>query len=107
MVGEPFNKRSVPCAFGIKIGLYFQKIPFTFVNGIFTSYLLPLHSYLKIKSTLKLNAPQSPLFANAKEGSLFTPLNYLFLIFSTGFSSTVNSATPPTIAIPAFIRVEA
>ena len=24
MVGEPFNKRSVPCAFGIKIGLYFQ-----------------------------------------------------------------------------------
>ena len=25
MVGEPFNKRSVPCAFGIKIGLYFQK----------------------------------------------------------------------------------
>ena len=26
MVGEPFNKRSVPCAFGIKIGLYFQKL---------------------------------------------------------------------------------
>ena len=25
MVGEPFNKRSVPCAFGIKIGLYFHK----------------------------------------------------------------------------------
>jgi len=25
MVGEPFNKRSVPCAFGIKIGLYFQQ----------------------------------------------------------------------------------
>lgn len=25
MVGEPFNKRSVPCAFGIKIGLYFHE----------------------------------------------------------------------------------
>ena len=31
MVGEPFNKRSVPCAFGIKIGLYFQKETATFI----------------------------------------------------------------------------
>ena len=27
----------------------FTKIPFTFVNGIFTFYLLLLHSYLKIR----------------------------------------------------------
>ena len=29
----------------------FTKTPFAFVNGIFTFYLLPLHSYLKIKSS--------------------------------------------------------
>ena len=29
----------------------FTKIPFAFVNGVFTFYILPLHSYLKIKSS--------------------------------------------------------
>lgn len=32
MVGEPFNKRSVPCAFGIKIGLYFHLLKVLFIN---------------------------------------------------------------------------
>ena len=39
MVGEPFNKRSVPCAFGIKIGLYFQRRS---VNSKFTDLFLSL-----------------------------------------------------------------
>ena len=35
MVGEPFNKRSVPCAFGIKIGLYFHKKRLRFAGAFF------------------------------------------------------------------------
>ena len=40
MVGEPFNKRSVPCAFGIKIGLYFhEKLD---CIGLFSFYIINL-----------------------------------------------------------------
>ena len=41
MVGEPFNKRSVPCAFGIKIGLYFHKS--TVILRITVDFFMPFY----------------------------------------------------------------
>ena len=58
MVGEPFNKRSVPCAFGIKIGLYFHgecsysiwkavgTLAFYTASSLGGAYVLPVHQEL-------------------------------------------------------------
>lgn len=72
MVGEPFNKRSVPCAFGIKIGLYFHNRTLILIQCVSKQVFGFLLQNYKIKNGLtNRNLRESQYEGQLKSNRLF------------------------------------